>query len=69
MTFETLSGYFEEYAGDMGVMLLNIETTPYRELLGNLKHSAIDARYVQPPRSQSTSGQFSLSKPPKVYLE
>ncbi|KAG2001651.1 hypothetical protein GB937_009993 [Aspergillus fischeri] len=43
MTFETLSGYLEEYAGDMGVMLLNIETTPYRELLGNLKNSAIDA--------------------------
>jgi hypothetical protein len=48
MTFETLSGYLEEYAADMGVMLLNIETTPYRELLGNLKNSAIDARYVQP---------------------
>ncbi|GFF57147.1 conserved hypothetical protein [Aspergillus udagawae] len=44
MTFETLSGYLEEYAADMGVMLLNIETTPYRELLGNLKNSAIDAR-------------------------
>ncbi|GFF57856.1 conserved hypothetical protein [Aspergillus udagawae] len=43
MTFETLSGYLEEYAADMGVMLLNIATTPYRELLGNLKNSAIDA--------------------------
>lgn len=48
MTFETLSGYLENYAGDMGVMLLNIETTPYCELLGNLKNSAIDARYVCP---------------------
>jgi hypothetical protein len=69
MTFETLSGYLEEYAGDMGVMLLNIETTPYRELLGNLKNRAIDARYVQPACSQSSSGLFSTIKPPKVYLE
>jgi hypothetical protein len=69
MTFDTLSGYLEEYAGDMGVMLLNIETTPYRELLGNLKNSAIDARYVQPAWSQSSSGQFSPIKPPKVFLE
>ncbi|KAF3384825.1 hypothetical protein F1880_001966 [Penicillium rolfsii] len=43
MNFETLSGYLETYAGDMGVMLLNIETTPYRELLGNLENTAIDA--------------------------
>lgn len=48
MTFETLMGYLEEYAGEMGVMLLNIETTHYHQLLGNLKNSAIDARYVQP---------------------
>lgn len=48
MTFETLTGYLEEYAGEMGVMLLNIETTHYHQLLGNLKNSAIDARYVQP---------------------
>jgi hypothetical protein len=48
MTFETLAGYLETYAGDMGVMLLNIETVPYRQLLGNLKSAAIDARYVQP---------------------
>lgn len=46
MTFDTLAGYLEEYAGDMGVMLLNIKTTPYRQLLGNLKTAAIDARYV-----------------------
>lgn len=46
MTFDTLAGYLETYAGDMGVMLLNIETTPYHELLGNLKNAAIDARYV-----------------------
>ncbi|KAJ5886219.1 uncharacterized protein N7473_008893, partial [Penicillium subrubescens] len=43
MTFETLSGYLETYAGDMGVMLLNIETTLYHELLGNLNHTTIDA--------------------------
>ena len=48
MTFETLAGYLENYAGDMGVMLLNIETVPYRHLLGNLKTAAIDARYVPP---------------------
>ncbi|KAH2723550.1 hypothetical protein KXW77_008632, partial [Aspergillus fumigatus] len=43
MTFETLMGYLEEYAGEMGVMLFNIETTHYHQLLGNLKNSAIDA--------------------------
>jgi hypothetical protein len=60
MTFETLSGYLETYAGDMGVMLLNIETTLYHELLGNLNHTTIDARYVQPTRSQPASGKFPL---------
>ncbi len=45
MTFDTLAGYLETYAGDMGVMLLNIETMPYRQLLGNLSKGAIDARY------------------------
>lgn len=49
MTFDTLSGYLETYAGDMGVMLLNIETMPYNQLLGNLKNTAIDARYVPTP--------------------
>jgi hypothetical protein len=48
MTFDTMAGYLETYAGEMGVMLLNIETTPYRQLLGNLKNAAIDARYVPP---------------------
>ncbi|KAE9364437.1 hypothetical protein N431DRAFT_563742 [Stipitochalara longipes BDJ] len=43
MTFDTLAGYLETYAGDMGVMLLNIETVPYSQLLGNLKTAAIDA--------------------------
>ncbi|KAL4937619.1 hypothetical protein BDV06DRAFT_70172 [Aspergillus oleicola] len=43
MTFDTLAGYLEAYAGDMGVMLLNIETEPYRQLLGNLKSTALDA--------------------------
>jgi hypothetical protein len=47
MTYDTLAGYLETYAADMGVMLLNIETVPYRQLLGNLKNAAIDARYVQ----------------------
>jgi hypothetical protein len=46
MTFETLAGYLEDHAEDMGVMMLNIETTPYRQLLGNLTNGAIDARYV-----------------------
>jgi hypothetical protein len=70
MTFETLSRYLEEYAGDMGVMLLNIETTPYREFLDNLKNMAIDARYVQLTRSQPTSGKIPPSPVrTKVYLE
>ncbi|ETS77429.1 hypothetical protein PFICI_11303 [Pestalotiopsis fici W106-1] len=43
MTFETLSGYLETYAEDMGVMLLKIKDEPYRELLGGLKNAAIDA--------------------------
>lgn len=46
MTIDTLAGHLETYAEDMGVMLLNIETTPYRRLLGTLKNEAIDARYV-----------------------
>ncbi|KAJ6108037.1 hypothetical protein N7523_009360 [Penicillium sp. IBT 18751x] len=43
MTFNTLAGYLETYAGDMGVMLLNIETTSYHKLLRNLNSKAIDA--------------------------
>ncbi|CAI7630011.1 unnamed protein product [Penicillium glandicola] len=43
MTFDTLAGYLETYAGDMGVMLLNIETSSYSHLLGNLKDAAMDA--------------------------
>ncbi|KAJ6000342.1 hypothetical protein N7481_000751 [Penicillium waksmanii] len=43
MTFDALSGYLEEYAEDMGVMLLNIDTETFRELLGNLKNNLIDA--------------------------
>ncbi|KAL4865324.1 hypothetical protein BDV12DRAFT_150773 [Aspergillus spectabilis] len=43
MTFDTLAGYLETYAGDMGVMLLNIEAEPYRQLLGNLKSTSLDA--------------------------
>ncbi|KAF2155450.1 hypothetical protein K461DRAFT_292308 [Myriangium duriaei CBS 260.36] len=43
MTFENLAQYLETYAEEMGVMLLNIETIPYQQLLSNLKHTAIDA--------------------------
>ncbi|CRL26725.1 unnamed protein product [Penicillium camemberti] len=43
MTFDTLAGYLETYAGDMGVMLLNIDTSSYSQLLRNLKSTAIDA--------------------------
>ncbi|KAL4791603.1 hypothetical protein BDV19DRAFT_392948 [Aspergillus venezuelensis] len=42
MTFETLAGYLENYAADMGVMLLNIQTEPYCQLLGNLKANSLD---------------------------
>ncbi|KAL4967197.1 uncharacterized protein BDV14DRAFT_170184 [Aspergillus stella-maris] len=42
MTFETLAGYLENYAADMGVMLLNIQTDPYCQLLGNLKANSLD---------------------------
>jgi hypothetical protein len=49
MTYDTLAGYLEKYAADMGVMMLNIDTVPYRQLLGNLTNAAIniDARSVQ----------------------
>ncbi|CAG8895267.1 unnamed protein product [Penicillium egyptiacum] len=43
MTFDTLAGYLETYAGDMGVMLLNIDTSSYSQLLSNLKSTTIDA--------------------------
>ncbi|KAJ5773242.1 hypothetical protein N7457_008138 [Penicillium paradoxum] len=43
MTFNTLAGYLETYAGEMGVMLLNIETTSYSEILGNMRNTVIDA--------------------------
>ncbi|PVH78664.1 hypothetical protein DL98DRAFT_573077 [Cadophora sp. DSE1049] len=42
MTFETLAGLLETKAADMGVMLLNIETSSYQELLGNLKSDSLD---------------------------
>jgi hypothetical protein len=44
MTFESLAEYLEEYADEMGVMLLNIKPEPYNELLGTLKSASIDAR-------------------------
>ena len=43
MTFESLAGYLETHATDMGVMLLNIEDVPYRQLLGNLNNPYADA--------------------------
>ena len=46
MTFDTLSGYLESYASEMGVMLLSIKTMPYSRLLDNLSDATIDARYV-----------------------
>lgn len=36
MTFETMAGYLETYAADMGVMMLNIEPGPFRSILSNL---------------------------------
>jgi hypothetical protein len=46
MTFESLTELLENHAQDMGVMLLNIETTPYKELLRNLQGTTIDAKPV-----------------------
>ncbi|KAI9147129.1 hypothetical protein HJFPF1_13161 [Paramyrothecium foliicola] len=43
MTFETVAGYLEEHASEMGVMLLNIETDPYLQILSNLQGGVIDA--------------------------
>ncbi|CAG8951967.1 hypothetical protein HYFRA_00000702 [Hymenoscyphus fraxineus] len=43
MTFDKLAAYLEQYAEEMGVMLLNIKTTPYRQLLGSLRNATIDA--------------------------
>ncbi|KAH7393397.1 hypothetical protein BKA64DRAFT_755541 [Cadophora sp. MPI-SDFR-AT-0126] len=42
MTFETLAGLLETKAADMGVMLLNIETSHYQELLGSLKSNFLN---------------------------
>lgn len=43
MNFEKLAEYLEEYAADMGVMVLNIESGPFGELLRNLTSQTIDA--------------------------
>ena len=44
MTFEKLSTYLETYACDMGVMLLNINTTNFEGQLGSLRsNGTIDA--------------------------
>ncbi|KAJ5888225.1 hypothetical protein N7495_008266 [Penicillium taxi] len=43
MTFETLAGYLETYAEDMGVLLLSIETSSFQQLLGDLQNKIIDA--------------------------
>ncbi|KAH7321727.1 hypothetical protein BKA65DRAFT_598853 [Rhexocercosporidium sp. MPI-PUGE-AT-0058] len=42
MTFESLAGLLETKATDMGVMLLNIKTTPYQEILGKLKENSLE---------------------------
>ncbi|KAF4958407.1 hypothetical protein FSARC_11024 [Fusarium sarcochroum] len=44
MTFDSLTGLLETHAEEMGVMLLNIETVPYQQLLRNLKNTTIDAK-------------------------
>ncbi|SCV27329.1 uncharacterized protein FFB14_01496 [Fusarium fujikuroi] len=44
MTFESLTGLLEKHAEEMGVMLLNIETVPYKEMLARLKGTTIDAK-------------------------
>ncbi|KAF5608271.1 uncharacterized protein FSUBG_4807 [Fusarium subglutinans] len=44
MTFESLTGLLEKHAEEMGVMLLNIETVPYKEMLAKLKGTTIDAK-------------------------
>ena len=48
MTFEKLAEMLENHAGEMGMMIINIETTPYRQLLGTINDSskALNARYV-----------------------
>ncbi|TQV94438.1 Cyclic-AMP phosphodiesterase, class-II [Cordyceps javanica] len=43
MTFARLAEYLEDYASDMGVMVLNIETNPFQQLLSRLTGAAIDA--------------------------
>ncbi|CAI6341939.1 unnamed protein product [Periconia digitata] len=45
MTFDTVAGFLEDYAGDMGVLLLNIEESAYLKVLRDLNNIAtIDAR-------------------------
>ncbi|KAF5661470.1 hypothetical protein FCIRC_11825 [Fusarium circinatum] len=44
MTFESLTSLLEKHAEEMGVMLLNIETVPYKEMLAKLKGTTIDAK-------------------------
>ncbi|KAK3318083.1 hypothetical protein B0H66DRAFT_516192 [Apodospora peruviana] len=48
LSFDDLAKYLEDYAAEMGVMVVNIETAPFQELLGNIniKTTAIDARPV-----------------------
>jgi hypothetical protein len=48
MTFESMTGLLESHAEEMGVMLVNIETLPYKALLSKLTSREIDARYVLP---------------------
>ncbi|TVY17743.1 hypothetical protein LARI1_G004844 [Lachnellula arida] len=40
MTFHKLAEMLENHAGEMGMMVMNIDETPYRQLLGTLKDSS-----------------------------
>lgn len=64
MNFESMAGLLEEFASEMGVLLVNIGTSSYSELMRKLKDttSAIDARYVQPSKSTFRSSFVFLSQ-------
>lgn len=46
MTFEKLAEYLEEYAAEMGVMVLNLQSDHFKSLLSGLDADVVDARYV-----------------------
>lgn len=43
MTFDNLAALLATKASEMGVLLLNIETSPYKQLLRNLKTNSLHA--------------------------